>query len=305
MRIIIHGQQAFGKAVAERLLAGEDDVAAVFCPPDAEGHPIDPLKALALEQGLALHQLKTWKTDEAADLLASLEADLCVMAYVTQLVPQNCLDIPALGTIQYHPSLLPRHRGPSAINWAIIQGATKTGLTIFWPDEGLDTGPILLQKEVAIGPDDTVGSVYFDHLFPLGVTAMMEAIELVRRGSAPRIDQDESTATYESWCRAKDAEIDWAEPAEKIHCLIRGTDPQPGAWTTCGGGRLNLFGSRRVDATGAPGEIVGVSDAGLTVATGAGGILIGRVRPHDDRAKIAAGEYAKARGLNVGSRLGD
>ena len=139
MRIVIHGQQAFGKAVAERLLSGADDVVGVFCPPDIEDRPVDPLKALALEEGLALHQLESWKTDAAADLLASLAADLCVMAYVTQLVPQNCLDIPALGTIQYHPSLLPRHRGPNSINWSIIAGETKTGLTVFWPDQGLDT----------------------------------------------------------------------------------------------------------------------------------------------------------------------
>ena len=305
MRIVIHGQQAFGKAVAERLLSGADDVVGVFCPPDIEDRPVDPLKALALEEGLALHQLESWKTDAAADLLASLAADLCVMAYVTQLVPQNCLDIPALGTIQYHPSLLPRHRGPNSINWSIIAGETKTGLTVFWPDQGLDTGPILLQKEVEIGPDDTVGSIYFDHLFPLGVAALMEAVELVRSGSAPRITQIEAEASYESWCRAADAEIDWAEPAEKIHCLIRGTDPQPGAWTTMGGDRLNLFGSLRAEGAGAPGEILAVADSRITIAAGEGAITVTRVRPPGQRAKIAAGEYAKARGLGAGSRLGD
>ncbi len=305
MRIVIHGQQAFGKAVAERLLSGADDVVGVFCPPDIEDRPVDPLKALALEEGLALHQLESWKTDAAADLLASLAADLCVMAYVTQLVPQNCLDIPALGTIQYHPSLLPRHRGPNSINWSIIAGETKTGLTVFWPDQGLDTGPILLQKEVKIGPDDTVGSIYFDHLFPLGVAALMEAVELVRSGSAPRIAQIEAEASYESWCRAADAEIDWAEPAEKIHCLIRGTDPQPGAWTTMGGEGLNLFGSLRAQGAGAPGEILAVADSGITIAAGEGAITVIRVRPPGQRAKIAAGEYAKARGLGAGSRLGD
>lgn len=305
MRIVIHGQQAFGKAVAERLLSGADDVVGVFCPPDIEDRPVDPLKALALEEGLALHQLESWKTDAAADLLASLAADLCVMAYVTQLVPQNCLDIPALGTIQYHPSLLPRHRGPNSINWSIIAGETKTGLTVFWPDQGLDTGPILLQKEVKIGPDDTVGSIYFDNLFPLGVAALMEAVELVRSGSAPRITQIEAEASYESWCRAADAEIDWAAPAEKIHCLIRGTDPQPGAWTTMGSDRLNLFGSLRAEGAGAPGEILAVADSGITIAAGEGAITVIRVRPPGQRAKIAAGEYAKARGLGAGSRLGD
>ncbi len=305
MRIVIHGQQAFGKAVLEELLGGADEIIAVFCPPDTEGRPIDPVKELAVAKGLALHQLKSWKTQEAADLMASLAPDLCVMAFVTQLVPQACLDIPALGTIQYHPSLLPKHRGPSAINWPIIQGATKTGLSIFWPDEGLDTGPILLQKEVDIGPDDTLGSVYFDHLFPLGVAAMMEAVELVRDGKAPKISQDDSQADYQSWCTAKDSEIDWTQPADRVHCLIRGTDPQPGAWTTVDGEKLGLFGSRLGIGTGAPGEILELSDAGMTVATGTGAVLITRVRPPGERAKIAAGEYASNAGLTPGSKLGD
>jgi len=305
MRIVIHGQQAFGKAVLEHLQNGEDEVVAVFCPPDISGRPEDPLKALALEEGLTLHQLASWKTDTAADLLASLKADLCVMAYVTQLVPQSCLDIPGLGTIQFHPSLLPRHRGPSSINWPIIQGETKTGLTIFWPDEGLDTGPILLQKEVEIGPNDTLGSIYFDHLFPIGVAAMIEAVELVRDGVAPKIPQDVSDATYEGWCLKEDAEIDWSWPAVKIHCLIRGTDPQPGAWSTIGGHKLNLFGSRKADGTGAPGEILSIDKSGLTIAAGDGAVLVTRVRAHDDKAKIAASEYAVARGLGSGARLGD
>ena len=139
------------------------------------------------------------------------------MAYVTLLVPQPVLDAPKLGTIQYHPSLLPKHRGPSSINWPIIQGETETGITIFWPDEAFDEGPILLQKRVAIGPDDTLGSLYFNQLFPIGVDAMMEAIDLVRAGKAPRIEQDHAQATYESWCKKADARIDWSKPAAEVY----------------------------------------------------------------------------------------
>ncbi|MCZ6885267.1 MAG: methionyl-tRNA formyltransferase [Alphaproteobacteria bacterium] len=305
MRILIHGQQAFGKAVLERLLDGPDDIAAVFCPPDIENRPIDPMKALACEAALPVHQLKSWKTGEALALISSFKADLCVMAYVTQLIPQACLDVPALGSIQYHPSLLPKHRGPSSINWPIIQGETKTGLSIFWPDEGLDTGPVALQKEIEIGPDDTVGSIYFDKLFPLGVDAMIEATEMVRDRTAPRIEQDESEATYESWCREENAEIDWSQPARQLHCLIRGTDPQPGAWTTVGGNKLKLYGSRIADVEGEAGTITNVSKAGITVAAGDGSILVTKVRAHDDRAKVDAGEYAEHAGLGTATRLGD
>ncbi len=303
MRIVVHGQQAFGKAVLERLVERGEDLVGVFCAPDREGRPTDPLKEFALEKELPVHQPASWKTEQAAELMRGFEPDLCVMAYVTLFVPQEVLDIPKLGTIQYHPSLLPKHRGPSSINWPIIQGATKTGLTIFWPDEGLDEGPVLLQKEVAIGPDDTLGSIYFNHLFPMGVDAMVEAVDLVRDGKAPRIGQDHSQATYESWCRKADAEIDWSKPATEVYNLIRGTNPQPGAWTTHAGNELRIFDSGLAEASGAPGEVTGVSEAGFTVACGEGGIAVARVRPHDG-GKVAAAEYAAQSGLEAGARLG-
>ena len=304
MRIVIHGQQGFGKGVLERLVAGPDEVIGVFCPPDQQGRPVDPLKEAALERGLPVHQPATWKTDEALELMESFQADLCVMAYVTMLVPQPVLDAPGLGTIQYHPSLLPLHRGPSSINWARIQGDGKTGLTIFWPDEGLDEGPILLQKEVEIAEDDTVGSLYFGKLFPMGVDALAEAVDLVRAGKAPRIEQDHSRATYEGWCGEDDAAVDWTRPAEEVHRLICGTDPQPGAWTTVDGNRLKLFGSRLGAASGSPGEVLDLSDAGLTVAAGEGSVVVQRVRAPDSRAKVAAAEYAGGAGIRPGGRLG-
>jgi methionyl-tRNA formyltransferase len=303
MRIVVHGQQAFGRAVLEKLVERGEEVVGVFCAPDREGRPDDPLKEFALEKGLTLHQPASWKTEEAAALMKSFAPDLCVMAYVTLFVPQPVLDIPKLGTIQYHPSLLPRHRGPSSINWPIIQGEAKTGLTIFWPDEGLDEGPVLLQKEVAIGPDDTLGSLYFNHLFPMGVDAMLEAVDLVREGKAPRIDQDHSQATYESWCRKADAEIDWSKPVREVHNLVRGTNPQPGAWTTVAGNELKIFDSRPVDASGKPGEVTAVSDEGFTVACGDGGLLVARVRPHDG-GKMSAADYLATGSLTVGAQLG-
>ena len=303
MRIVVHGQQAFGKAVLEALLERGENVVGVFCAPDKEGRPEDPLKTFALEKGLPLHQPASWKTEEAAELMQGFDADVCIMAYVTLFVPQNVLDIPRLGTFQYHTSLLPLHRGPSSINWPIIMGETRTGLTIFWPDEGLDEGPVLLQKEVEIGPDDTLGSLYFNHLFPMGVAAMLESLDLVRDGNAPRIDQDHGKATYESWCRKADAEIDWSKPVDEVYNLIRGTNPQPGAWTTFKGEELKVFDSAKVEATGSPGEVVAVSDEGVAVAAAGGGILIKKVRPAG-AGKIAASEFAATQGLEVGSRLG-
>jgi methionyl-tRNA formyltransferase len=311
MRIVVHGQQAFGKAVLEALLERGEEIVGVYCAPDREGRPVDPLKAFAEEKGLPVSQPASWKKPEVWEALKAQQPDLCVMAYVTLLVPRTALDIPTHGTIQYHPSLLPKHRGPSSINWPIIQGETETGLTIFWPDEKLDEGPILLQKKVPIGPDDTLGSLYFDHLFPMGVAAMCEAVDMVRDGTAPRVEQDHSQATYESWCTREEVEIDWSSPVAHVYNLIRGTNPQPGAWTRHDGRVLQVFdsASRRFDhasdpGVGAhPGEIISVDGEGFAVAAEGGTILVKRVCPEGGD-KVPAGEYAETAGLRTGDRLG-
>ena len=302
MRIVVHGQEAFGKAVLEKLLERGENVIAVFCAPDKEGRPRDPLAVFAEEKGLPVHQPKSWKTPEALELMRSFEPDLCVMAYVTLFVPQPVIDAPKLGTIQYHPSLLPLHRGPSSINWPIAMGRTRTGLTIFWPDEGLDEGPILLQKEVEIGPDETLGDVYFKKLFPIGVDAMLEAVDLVRAGKAPKIPQDHSKATYESWFKKDLAEIDWSKPVSEIYNLIRATNPAPGAWSMLKGTRIDIFDSAKVEGSGSPGEIMAITGEGIQVAAKGGRILIKRLRAAGGQ-KIPATEYAVSAELKVGDRF--
>jgi len=245
MRIAIIGQQAFGKAVLDAFLARGDEVAGVFVAPEAPGARPDPLKEAAAAKKLPVYSFKTYNTPEAPETLKGLAVDIGIMAYVTQFVPQSFCTLPRHGTIQFHPSLLPLHRGPSSINWAIIQGRGKTGLTIFRPSDGLDEGPVLLQKEVAIGPDDTLGSVYFDKIFPAGVAALMEAADAVLAGRARESVQDESQATYEGWVRDGEARIDWAKHVDRIYDLVRGCNPAPGAWTTWQGKKLQLFEARK------------------------------------------------------------
>jgi methionyl-tRNA formyltransferase len=304
MRIIVNGQQAFGKAVLDALLERGEDIVAVYCAPEKEGARADPLREAAEEKGLPLFQPPSYKKTEVWDQLRELKPDLSVMAFVTLFIPEEFLNMPTHGTIQYHPSLLPLHRGPSSINWPIIQGSKKTGLSIFWPDNGLDTGPILLQKEVEITGDDTLGTVYFDKLFQLGIDAILEGVDLVKAGNAPKIVQDETNATYESWCKKEDAEIDWSKPVQDVYNLIRGTNPAPGAWTTHAGKALQIFDSARLDdASGAPGEVVDVSENGVAVAAEGGGILVKRVRAEGGK-KIPAGEFADESGLAKGERLG-
>ncbi len=303
MKLIVHGQQAYGKSVLEAILEKDvDEVVAVYCAPDKEGRPLDPLKEFALEKGLPVYQPESYKNPEVWEQLASHDADLCVMAYVLLFVPEEALNVPKFGSIQYHPSMLPWHKGPSSINWPIIMGKEKTGLTIFWPDNGLDTGPILLQKEVDIGPDDTLGSVYFDKLYPLGVEAMMESIELVRDGNAPRVVQDPDDGSYEGWCRKDDVQIDWSKGSDEVYNLIRGANPQPGAWTTFNGIEVRIFDSRKADASGEPGSVLSIDDSGAVIATGDGSIRVMKVRA--DAGKLAAADFAAESGLEVGSKLG-
>ena len=305
MRIVVNGQQAFGAEVLKALLAhGRDEVVAVYCAPDKEGRPPDPLADAGREAGIEVRQPESFEAEEVAAGLRALEPDLMVMAFVTLFVPESVLNIPTHGTIQYHPSLLPRHRGPSAINWAIIHGDEKTGVAIFWPDEGLDTGPVLMLKEVEIEPGDTLGSLYFDKLFPIGVEAMVESVDLVRAGEAPKLVQDEALATYESWWRADDAEIDWTRPLAEVNNLIRGSNPRPGAWTTIAGERVQILDCEPVEGNAGtkPGEVVEVDGDRFVVAVGGGGIAVSLVRADGD--KTGAGEFARAAGLEAGTALG-
>ena len=306
MRIVVHGQQAFGKAVLEALLKRGENVIAVYVAPEKSGAKADPLKEAALAAKLPVFQPTSYKKPEVWAEFKALKPDLQVMAFVTLFVPEEFLNIPTNGSIQNHPSLLPKYRGPSAINWPIIKGEKETGLSIFWPDNGLDTGDVLLQKKTAIGPDDTLGTVYFDRLFPLGVEAMLEAVDLVKAGKAPRIKQDASKATYEGRCGPDNARIDWGKPWEQIDRLIRGCNPAPGAWTTLAGKQLKIFDAKPLPAKdpkgigGRLGEIVAVEADGFTVVCADGRFRISRVQPAEGK-KIEATEWAKSAGLKPGA----
>jgi methionyl-tRNA formyltransferase len=307
MRIVIVGQQAFGKAVLEAFIARGDTVAGVFAAPERPGARPDPLVAAAQERGLAVHRFAKYSDPEARKSLAELAADIGVMAYVLLFAPPEFCAIPKHGMIQFHPSLLPLHRGPSSIPWAIIRGRSETGLSIFRPTPGLDEGPVILRKRVPIGPDDTAGSLYFDKIFPLGVEALVEAADLVVRGRATETTQDESRATYEGWVRDAESRINWATHVDFVYDLIRGCNPAPGAWTMFGERKLYLFDAKKITAPtfGAVrgkklGEIVSQGDAGMRILAQGGFVEVSRVRL-DDGAKIAATEAAIPTGTVLGS----
>ena len=305
MRIALIGQASFGKDVLNALIKNNGKVVATFCPPDIEDRSIDPVKETSQSQKIPVYQYKRMRAKETIDKFISLDVDLCVMAFVTDIVPIEIIESPTFKTIQYHPSLLPEHRGPSSINWPIIKGKTKTGITIFWPDEGLDTGPILLQQEAPIDRDDTLGTLYFDHLYPMGVSALVNAVDLVRTGSAPRIEQNHSLATYEGWCRSEDARINWQAPVPDLYNLIRGCDPSPGANTTFKDDRVSFFKAsiKRIETNQDPGTVTDITSGSFTVSAQGGSISISRVQLNR-MSKIPALDFIEYSGLKNGDTFG-
>jgi len=231
------------------------------------------------------------------------------MAFVLQFAPQEFVTIPKHGTIQYHPSLLPKYRGPSSINWPISRGETVTGLTIFRPSDGLDEGPIVLQRDVRIDPDDTLGTVYFERLFPMGVQAMLEAADLVVAGKHREQMQDESQATYEGWFREAESRINWANQVDVVYNLIRACNPAPGAWTTLNGVKLQFFDCRKLPVRtfgavkGKIGEIVECGAESFQVTAQGGRIEVLRAKLGDGK-KVASADLLASGSIKAGQLLG-
>ena len=302
MRIAFIGQQEFGKQVLEAFLSRGDEVAGVFCEPEKAGAKADVLREAAQARGLTVYQFSSLRSTYAEHAMRELDADIGVMAYVTQFAPQSFVNIPRLGTIQFHPSLLPRHRGPSSISWPISQGATQTGITIFRPTDGLDEGPVILQKSCPIGPDETLGEVYFNTLFPMGVAGLLEAADLVAAGRHEERVQDESQATYEGWFHEQEAQVHWHQHVDQVYNLIRACNPAPGAWTVLNGAKTWIYDVRKHpvrtygDVRGKPGEIAAVTESSIFINAQGGRIEVLRLKAEGGK-KMGAGEYAKQVGL--------
>jgi methionyl-tRNA formyltransferase len=294
MRVAIIGQQDFGKATMEAFLNRGDEVAAVFCAPE-KGRP-DPLRLAAEERGLTVHQLPKLTDPAALDAMKAANVQVGVMAFVTQFVPQSLCDIPQFGTIQFHPSLLPLHRGASSMSWSIILGRKETGFSIFRPTDGLDEGPVVLMRSVPIEDTDTLGSLYFNKIFPAGVAGLLEAADQVVAGTATAKEQDETHAGYEGIIRDAESHINWASHVDFTYNLIRGCNPAPGAWTTLNGRKLFLFEcTKRIARTFSEvrgkklGQVVAQNGSNLVIHGQGGFIEVQRVRWHDGK-KVAAGE---------------
>ena len=305
MRIIFIGQAAFGKDALDKLVDQGENVVGVITIEDTANQKFpNPVKECALARNITIYQANYLKKKEAIDWVRRLQPDLLVLGFVTAFVPKEMIDLACYGGINYHPSLLPRYRGGSAINWAVINGENDTGVSIHYIDEGVDTGPILLQEKVSIEPDDTVKSLYFGKLYPMGVRMLAEAVRQIREGTAQPMAQDESQASFQPVITPADTVIDWNRPTRQVYNLIRGSNPSPGAGTSFHGERLKIFEAERSTGTDKPGTVIGFGDHGFTVATADGSIMILSVQPAGSK-KLPALEFSRIAGLKTGDLLGN
>lgn len=283
LRVAVFGQAAFGRDALVRVLEAGLDVVGVYAPP--EGRRPDPLAEEAESRGLPLFRHKRFrrKGEAIPELVAehrALRADLNLLAFVTVILPPEIIDAPPQGSLCFHPSLLPKFRGGNALAWQIIQGESEAGVTVFRPDAGVDTGPIVVQKgPVPIAPTDTAASLYFDKLYPLGLEAIAEAVLAVADGKATFTPQDASLASHQGLVDEATARLDFSRPAAELDRRIRGCDPQPGAWAELAGEPVRLFDARlEADRGGTPGELLALEGGRIWIAAAGGSLSVGRVR---------------------------
>jgi methionyl-tRNA formyltransferase len=311
MRIIFMGTPDFAVPSLKSLHAAGHDLALVVTQPDrpaGRGRRLSqpPVKILGLELGLTVEQPESVNTDAFAARLRELAPDLFVVVAFGQILRQKLLDIPSMGSVNVHGSLLPDYRGVAPINWAIVNGESETGVTTMYMAATIDTGAIIQKRAVSIGAEETAGELY-ERLASLGGELIVETAELIARGEAPRTPQGTPRVGYARKLKRDDGAIDWSRPARAVHDHIRGMTPWPGA-TTRFGGRMLLV-TRSVVATSGeesprsvPGTILSLDGGGIEVAVGDGSVMLTEVKPEGKRA-MRAQEFVRGYRPEVGARL--
>jgi methionyl-tRNA formyltransferase len=300
MKIVIIGQKDIAKDLLKFLINRGENVVAVFGPKN-NNNKKDSLIEFAKENKIPNFEVSLLNNDEAKNFYKSLNADICLMAYVTELIPSTVLKTPKFGTIQYHPSLLPYNKGPSAISWAIAQGKKETGVTIFWPDKKLDNGDIFLTKKCNIDENDTLKTIFFKKLYPLIIEAMIEALDLIKMNKISKVKQ-KSEGSYEGWFTKDLAEINWNKSVNEVHNLIRATDSVPGAWSKIKGYEINLFSTIKFNKKSQPGMLMSISEEGALISTKDGSVLIKEMKI-ENKQKTSSSELLKELGIKVGDKF--
>ncbi len=306
MRIIFMGTPDFAVPSLQTLArAGYKPVAVVTAPdkPRGRGQKVSmtPVKEAALQLGIAeILQPASVKDPGFAEEVAKLEADLLVVV-AFRILPPDVFTAARLGAFNLHGSLLPKYRGAAPINRAVMAGERETGVTTFFLERKVDTGNVILQRSMSIGPDETAGEVH-DRMMLLGADAVLETVRLIESGSVQAAHQDDARATPAPKIFREDAEVDWRLPAETVHNHIRGLSPHPAAWTTLGGDLLKVYRSRLASGAGAPGTVLEAGER-LVVACGSGAVMLTEVQAEGRRA-LGAGDFLRGHPIAAGTVLG-
>jgi methionyl-tRNA formyltransferase len=305
LRVVFLGTPAFAVPSLEGVVASGADLVAVVCQPDRpKGRGLElqapPTKVWAEAHGIPVHQPEKVRNGRLRDLLAPYRPDLLVVTAYGRILPKEVLELPPLGALNGHASVLPKYRGAAPIQWAVARGETVTGVTVMQMDEGLDTGDIRLVRELDIGPDETAAGLH-DRLSLLAGDALREAIELLSRDALPRTPQEESRATLAPLLSKEDAELDWTRPAQELVWRVRGFTPWPGTVLRLAGKPLKVHVARAVDGRGEPGTVVEAGDV-LRIGTGDGLLELVEVQPEGKR-RMGVRDFLAGHRLVAGDRF--
>ena len=307
MRILFWGTPDFAAPTLRALVGEGFEVVGVVTQPDkpqGRSREIIPsaVKQIALEEDLPLFQPKNARDPELIEMLNVIKPDISIVVAYGHILPKMVIDLPAKGTLNIHASILPALRGAAPIQAAIMQGLSKTGISIMRMVQALDAGPVLVQAETEVYDDETYGELQ-TRLAELGALTLLEALALISVGKANEVPQDDSRATYAPKINREASRINWKKSAFEIARLIRAFDPKPGAFTTSEKGDIKLFGPRLLDGlSGKPGEVIKVTGE-LIIGCGVDAIRIAEVQPTGKK-RMAAHDWARGRGAKVGDRLG-
>ena len=306
MKLIFAGTPDFAATALAALFGAGHEIALVLTQPDrpaGRGMQLtaSPVKQFATAHGLPVYQPSSLKDAASQDVLRAIRADIMVVAAYGLILPPAVLDLPTHGCLNIHASLLPRWRGAAPIPRAILAGDSETGITIMQMDAGLDTGAMLLKKSLAIGCEDTAGSLH-DRLATLGATAIVEALS--RLDALAAQTQDAALATYAAKLEKREARIDWHRPAEDIARAVRAYNPQPGAYTSARGEPLKIWAAHALPGSAPPGEIVRADGSGLVVGCGTGLLALETVQKAGGK-RIRATNWLAGAHLAAGEHLGD
>ena len=306
MRVVFMGSPDFAVPALDALIA-HHQVALVLTQPDkpaGRGKKLVPpaVKVAAEAAGLPIAQPRSARAPELARMLRETGAELAVVVAYGKILPREVLEAFPRGCINIHASLLPRYRGAAPIQWAVINGESETGVCIMQLDEGMDTGPVLLERRTPIGEDETAGEL-FERLAPMGGEALLEALEGLAAGTLQPQPQDHEAASHAPMLKKEDGRVDWSWPARRVADRVRGVDPWPGAQTTFEGAPLKLFRARVTGGSGPPGEVLAVDDRGLVVACGDGACAIAEVQAPGKK-RMPARAFAAGRAVGPGTVLG-